>query len=328
VTENWINKIFKLHDEDSFISLALELFRYQAEHVPVYRSFINYLGCRPEKVSCVEDIPFMPIGFFSRHSIVAKEGKAPLVFLSSGTTSSTRSRHEVLRPDLYIKSFTKGFNHFYGRPEQYCILGLLPSYLEQGDSSLVFMVDNLIRAGKHPLSGFYLKQDEALKQSLETLKSSAQPTILIGVSYALFDLAESFHIGFPELIVMETGGMKGRRREMIRTELHQFLCHGLGVQQIHSEYGMTELLSQAYSKKDGLFKTPPWMRVIVRDMDDPLSLAPIGRTGGINVVDLANVFSCAFIATQDLGKVAPDGSFEVLGRFDNSDARGCNLMVV
>ncbi len=327
MTENWIKSIYKIHSDDDFITLALELFRYQAEHVSVYRSFVNYLGCKPEKVRRLEDIPYLPIGFFSRHSIVADNSKAPLVFLSSGTTSSVRSRHEVLRPDLYIKSFTNTFIHFYGNPEQYCILGLLPSYLEQGDSSLVYMVDHLIREGNHPMSGFYLKQYDALKQTLESLGSSRQPTILIGVSYALLDLAESFRIGFPELIVMETGGMKGRRHEMIRAELHQSLCHGLGVQQIHSEYGMTELLSQAYSKKDGLFRTPPWMKVIVRDMDDPLSIAPIGRTGGINVVDLANVFSCAFIATQDLGKLHDDGSFEVLGRFDNSDARGCNLMI-
>jgi len=327
MTENWLDNLFCLKDQRGFEEMALEIFRFQAEQVPVYKSFIQHLGCAVEKVSRLWEIPFMPISFFTKHRVAAYRTDAPLVFLSSGTTSTIRSRHEVLRPDLYIRSFSNGFEHFYGKPENYCIIGLLPSYLEQGNSSLVYMVDHLIKAGNNPLSGFYLNQYESLSKTLNVLSNNHQPVILIGVSYALLDMAEKFPADVPGLIVIETGGMKGRRRELIREELHQRLCRGFGVQQIHSEYGMTELLSQAYSSHSGLFRTPPWMKVMIREMDDPFSWAPDGRTGGINVIDLANVFSCCFIATQDLGRMHPDGSFEVLGRFDNSDARGCNLMI-
>lgn len=327
MTENRVDDLFRLKDQEEFERTALEIFRFQADQVPVYKSFLRHLGCSVGKVSRIREIPFMPISFFTQHRVVANGQDAPLVFMSSGTTSSTRSRHEVLRPDLYIRSFSSGFEQFYGKPENYCIIGLLPSYLEQGDSSLVYMVDHLIKAGNNPLSGFYLNQYESLSETLSELNKRHHPVILIGVSYALVDMAERFPSDFPGLIVIETGGMKGRRRELIREELHQRLCRGFGVQQIHSEYGMTELLSQAYSSHNGLFRTPPWMKVMIREMDDPFSWAPDGRTGGINVIDLANVFSCCFIATQDLGRMHSDGSFEVLGRFDNSDARGCNLMI-
>jgi hypothetical protein len=234
------------------------------------------------------------------------------------------SKHYVADLSLYEKSFLAGFNLFYGNPEQFIILALLPSYLERKDSSLVFMAEKLIKLSKHSSSGFYLQNYRALVEMLSG--SSGQKVFLIGVTYALLELAEKFRIPDINGIVMETGGMKGRRKEIIREELHTILRQGFHVAKIHSEYGMTELLSQAYSKGNGIFKTPPWMKVLIRDTNDPKSLLGDHRTGGINIIDLANIYSCSFIATQDLGKTHTDGSFEVLGRFDNSDIRGCNLM--
>lgn len=325
---NFSNRIFNLKSETDFEKSALELFRFQYETLKPYQNYCKLLKINPEKVTSVIDIPFLPIDFFRTQRICCVEKPAKLVFSSSGTTGSDTSFHEVVYPEIYEQSFGKGFQHFYGNIEDYCILALLPSYLERQGSSLVYMTDHLIRTSKHSDSGFYLHDLESLSNKLRTLQEKNQKTLLLGVTYALLDLATAFPIHFPELIVMETGGMKGKRREMIREEVHETLKQAFGCPTIHSEYGMTELLSQAYSKGDGRFETPPWMRVFIRNANDPLTLVDDGQSGGINVIDLANSYSCAFIAVQDLGKKHSDGSFEVLGRFDASLARGCNQMVL
>lgn len=254
--------------------------------------------------------------------------KAELVFESSGTSGTDPSFHHVADASLYQKSFSTAFHHFYGNPAKYCILALLPAYLERSGSSLVYMMDQLITESKHPQSGFYLNNLEELSLILQKRNEDRTPTLLVGVSFALLELAEKHPMILGEnSLVMETGGMKGRRKEMVRSELHEQLKMAFGLNTIHSEYGMTELNSQAYSKGDGIFQSPPWMKVVVRDPNDPLSLLPAGQSGGINIIDLANLNSCSFIATADLGKVFEDGSFEVLGRFDHSDIRGCNLLL-
>jgi phenylacetate-coenzyme A ligase PaaK-like adenylate-forming protein len=319
--------IFKDLSAQEFESLALDLFRLQASAPGVYGSFVKHLGLEADSVKRLEDIPFLPVEFFKTHTISTGSRPAEIVFSSSGTTGSAQSRHYVSDLDLYRGSFTSGFRHFYGEPSDYALLALLPSYLEREGSSLVLMVEELIRASAHPKSGFYLHNYAELRGELEILKASGQKTLLIGVSFALLDFAEQFQMEFPELIVMETGGMKGRRKELIREELHDMLKKGFGVISVHSEYGMTELLSQAYSKGEGLFRCPPWMRVLTKDSYDPLSGVPYGATGSLYVIDLANRNSCAFLATQDLGRCFENGTFEVLGRFDNSDIRGCNLLL-
>ncbi len=317
--------------EEEFEQLALEIFRFQARENPVYSQYVKYLGIKPGDVDSIEQIPFLPIEFFKNHRVITRYYDQPdekfVKFRSSGTTGMQRSTHFIYNIHGYERSFFTGFEYFYGTPGQYAILALLPSYLERGDSSLVYMAGKLIDATKNPYSGFYLYNYGQLYQTLERLKKTNQKTILLGVSFALLDFVEYKKIDFPGLIVMETGGMKGRKREMVRQELHDILCRGFGVEKIHSEYGMTELLSQAYSQGNGKFRTPPWMKILIRDTNDPFSYVEQGRTGGINVIDLANVYSCAFIETKDLGRINADGSFEVLGRFDNSDLRGCNLMV-
>ena len=312
----------------NFAKQALKVFRYQYENVAVYREFCDYLGKNTANVSRIQDIPFMPISFFKDQTVIAQGYEPEVVFSSSGTTGSVTSRHAVADISLYEASFSQAFSRFYGNPESYVILGLLPSYLERGGSSLVYMVDHLIKASGHPDSGFYLNNLDELVDKLEELDQSGQNVLLIGVTYALLDLIERKQFNLSNTFVMETGGMKGRRREMIRAELHEQLCDGFGVSSIHSEYGMTELLSQAYSRGEGIFECPPWMDIIIRDPEDPLTLIEAGKSGGINVIDLANIHSCSFIATQDLGRKYADGSFEVLGRFDHSDIRGCNLMVL
>ena len=312
----------------NFAKQALKVFRYQYENVAVYREFCDYLGKNTANVSRIQDIPFMPISFFKDQTVIAQGYEPEVVFSSSGTTGSVTSRHAVADISLYEASFSQAFSRFYGNPESYVILGLLPSYLERGGSSLVYMVDHLIKASGHPDSGFYLNNLDELVDKLEELDQSGQNVLLIGVTYALLDLIERKKFNLSNTFVMETGGMKGRRREMIRAELHEQLCDGFGVSSIHSEYGMTELLSQAYSRGEGIFECPPWMDIIIRDPEDPLTLIEAGKSGGINVIDLANIHSCSFIATQDLGRKYADGSFEVLGRFDHSDIRGCNLMVL
>ena len=320
--------IFNISSEADFNKKALELFKFQFEENPVYRSFCDLLYKHPSDVQKLEDIPFLPIEFFKTHKVISSKKDIQQTFTSSGTTGNVVSQHNVADLDIYKKSFQKGFAHFYGRIEDYAVLALLPSYLEREGSSLVYMVEDMIQESKHPKSGFYLDDLDALKQTLLALEKSGKKTLLIGVSYALLDLVEFHQFELKHTIIMETGGMKGRRKELIKSELHSILKKGFGINTIHSEYGMTELLAQAYSKGDGLFSTPPWMNVLIRDPEDALTILPKGRSGGINIIDLANVHSCAFIATQDLGKIHANGTFEVLGRFDQSDIRGCNLMVL
>lgn len=319
--------IFQIADDGEFRAKAMETFRYQALANPVYREFIHLLGVDPARIKEVDEIPFLPIGFFKTHRVLSGQVNEEFIFTSSGTTGQTTSRHLVTDLEIYRQSFRKAFDYFYGDSRNYRILALLPGYLERKGSSLIYMVDDLIHMGQHPESGFFLYDHDALYDRLVALEERKLPTILIGVSHALLDFAERYELTLRHTIVMETGGMKGRRKELIRSELHHLLQSRLKVPVIHSEYGMTELLSQAYSRGGGRFYCPPWMQVRIRELYDPFAMVPPGRTGGINIVDLANVNSCSFIATDDLGKMHPDGSFEVLGRFDNSDIRGCNLLV-
>ena len=320
--------IFKISNASEFSATALNIFQFQYQNNKVYRQFCTLLGKKPGPSLLLEEIPFLPIDFFRTKQVITGHQEPAITFSSSGTTNASVSHHHVQDISLYEKSFHKGFKTFYGPIEDYCILALLPSYLEREGSSLIYMVQQLIRDSRHPDSGFYLKDQEALAEKLIRLDAAGQKTLLIGVSFALLDMAERFPLHLHHTIIMETGGMKGRRKEMIRAELHQHLKKGFGVAHIHSEYGMTELLSQAYSQENGIFFTPPWMKILVRDTEDPLSMQPVGKSGGINIIDLANCYSCSFIATQDLGKIHEGGGFEVLGRYDHADIRGCNLMVL
>lgn len=324
---HFTEEIFSIKNETAFNEHALTLFHYQAENVEVYAEFLKALSVNHETVNKIEDIPFLPIDFFKTHQIISKEKKAEIIFSSSGTTGTITSKHFAADLNIYRNSFRKCFKNFYGDVPHYCILALLPSYLERAGSSLVYMADDLIKQSRHTVSGFYLNNYAELSGTLKLLRKQKQPTILLGVTYALLDLAEQHPLKFPELIIMETGGMKGKRKEMVRDELHAILCNAFGVPSVHSEYGMTELLSQAYSKGNGIYQSPSWMKILIRDMNDPKYYLTANAAGGINVIDLANIYSCAFIATQDLGKSHHDGSFEVSGRFDNSDLRGCNLMI-
>lgn len=305
----------------------METFAFQAHHCAVYREYLSLINVEPQAVERPENIPFLPIEFFKSHRVTSRSDVPQIVFSSSGTTGSVQSKHYVADVALYEQSFRTAFEQCYGTPADTAIIALLPAYSERTGSSLIYMVDELIRQSNHPRSGYFLYNHDELHHVLLALKDQCTKTLLIGVTYALLDFVENHPIDFPGLIVMETGGMKGRRREMIREELHEQLCQGFNVAHIHSEYGMTELLSQAYAKGNGLFHCPPWMQVHIRDTNDPFEMLPMGRTGGINIIDLANIHSCAFIATQDLGKKHSDGNFEVLGRFDQSDIRGCNLLV-
>jgi phenylacetate-coenzyme A ligase PaaK-like adenylate-forming protein len=324
---NQSDSIFKIQSEKDFEAVALEVFQFQFENNPVYRSYCDLLYKHPADITKIVDIPFLPIEFFKSKKVVSSVNEPQAIFTSSGTTGSQVSRHFVTDLKLYEESFTRTFDHFYGNIDDYVIIGLLPSYLEREGSSLIYMVNQFIQKSKHPESGFYLNQWDALAEKLNTLDQTGKKVLLIGVSFALLDLVEKHQFSLKNTIVMETGGMKGRRREMIRNELHEILKNGFGVSKIHSEYGMTELLSQAYSTGDGIFNCPPWMKILVRDTEDPLSVNN-HQTGGVNIIDLANLNSCSFIATQDLGKVNTNGSFEILGRFDSSDIRGCNLLVL
>lgn len=325
---NHKNSIFNIQSEADFKATALEVFKFQFEHNAVYRSFCDLLYKHPSDVRSLEQIPFLPIEFFKTHTIISTNKPTEATFTSSGTTGSIVSKHHVVDLDVYKQSFRTGFESFYSTIENYTVLALLPSYLEREGSSLVYMANDMILQSKQPESGFYLHDLEALKNTLTSLEAKGQKTLLIGVSYALLDLIEAYSFELKHTIVMETGGMKGQRKELVKSELHALLKQGFGVDTIHSEYGMTELLSQAYSKGGGIFETPPWMKVLTRDPEDALSIQPNGKSGGINIIDLANINSCAFIATQDLGKIRSDGTFEILGRFDQSDIRGCNLMVL
>ncbi|MFA9192088.1 acyl transferase [Flavobacterium sp. FZUC8N2.13] len=320
--------IFTISSQKQFEKIALKVFRFQYENNLVYREFCDFLKTDVQRVKTIQQVPFLPIQFFKSHNVVSNSDPIQTIFSSSGTTGTITSKHLVTDVTLYEESYRKGFAQFYGNIEDYAILALLPSYLEREGSSLIYMVEDLIQLSNHPESGFYLHNHDDLIQKLIELENAGQNVILIGVTYALLDLIEKEKFNLQNTIIMETGGMKGKRKEMIREELHQQLCNGFGVSAIHSEYGMTELLSQAYSLGNGVFEYSSWMQILIRDTEDALTYIPQGKTGGINVIDLANINSCSFIATQDLGKKYPNNSFEVLGRFDNSDIRGCNLMVV
>jgi len=321
--------VFNIPGKNDFNDLALKIFRFQYKTNSIYREFSTLLGTEPSKINSYLRVPFLPIGFFRDHKIVSGDGtRAEKVFTSSGTTGSIPSRHFITDLKLYEESFTRSFRNFYGEPEKFRFLALLPGYLERQGSSLVYMLDHFIRNTERNGSGFFLHNMDSLEKTLRENQPPSVPTILFGASYALLDFAEQFPMDISGVTIMETGGMKGRRKEMIREELHEILCRNLNVEKVHSEYGMTELLSQAYSPGRGIFRAPSWMKILIRDVNDPLQFLPCGQTGGINIIDLTNIFSCSFIATQDLGKLHEDGSFEVVGRFDDSDVRGCNLMVV
>ncbi len=320
-------QLFQIDSEAQFEALALKIFRFQYRNNPLYHRFVESLSVSPSHINHVSQIPFLPIEFFKSHIVQTGSFHPEAVFSSSGTTGMVTSKHYVKDLIIYQESMLAGFKRFFGKPSDYVILALLPSYLEREGSSLVYMSEKLIKMSKDRRSGFYLHDYQKLSQLLSQLKKQNQKTLLIGVTYALLDLAEQYPIHFPELILMETGGMKGKRKELVREALHEQLKQAFGVPHVYSEYGMTELLSQAYSKGEGIFSTPPWMKIFIRDVNDPLSLVAQGKSGGINVVDLANLYSCSFIATQDLGKKISSDEFEILGRFDNSDVRGCNLLV-
>ena len=319
--------VFELDTAKSLETVALSIFRWQAEHNPVYSEYLRLLDKNKERINSIERIPFLPIEFFKQKKIVTGGLPPEYIFESSGTTGGIPSRHYVSDITLYVKSFSKCFEMFFGKPSQYCILALLPSYLERKNSSLVFMADKLIEMSNHPLSGFFLDEFNELASRLKQLEAAKQKTILVGVSFALLDFADKFPVKLKHTIVMETGGMKGRRKEITRAELHAELIKAFGTKGIHSEYGMTELLSQAYSMGGGIFKSPPWMRILIRNPYDPFEYLPVGSAGAINVVDLANIHSCSFIQTDDSGKLYGDGEFEVLGRIDNAELRGCSLLI-
>lgn len=330
--------------QEVFKAYALELFAFQYKYNAVYHEFCSLLKKTPEQVQTIEDIPFLPISFFKTHQVITQMPLEPATdftdtksvdkntglafcFTSSGTTGSETSKHYVPDLSLYEASYMAAFEIFYGPVENYCVLALLPAYLEREGSSLIYMAEDLIAKSGHAQSGFYLHNHEALYKTLLELESKNTPVFLIGVSFALLDFSEKYSMSLKNTIVMETGGMKGRRKEMIREALHENLSKGFGVSKIHSEYGMTELLSQAYSKGDGVFNTPPWMKILIRDTEDPFNYVGDEKTGGVNVIDFANIHSCAFIATQDLGKTFKNKDFSILGRFDNAAIRGCNLLV-
>jgi len=320
--------IFNIQSEQDFKEAALRVFKHQFDNNDVYRSFCDLLYKNPSDVKEIQEIPFLPIQFFKSHDILSSKENVIKTFTSSGTTGSIPSKHNVTDLSWYHESYLKGFQFFYGDVKDYNILALLPSYLEREGSSLIYMVDDLIQQTNKPASGFYMQNLSELSSTLKELDAKGEKTLLIGVTFALLDLIEKETFQLNNTLIMETGGMKGRRKELVRDQLHKILSKGFGVNKIHSEYGMTELLSQGYSNGEGVFKCPPWMRVLTRDTEDALTILDTHQTGGINIIDLANYNSCSFIATQDLGKVKEDGTFQVLGRFDHSDIRGCNLLVV
>lgn len=315
-------------NDSTFDNIALRIFYKQAKENKVYRDFIGFLGIEPTSIERLNKIPFLPIAFFKSHDVVTgNEGMPEIIFTSSGTSGAASSRHIVPQLSFYLSNAKRNFEFFFGSLSQYHILALLPSYLERDGSSLISMVNYFIKESQSSASGFYLYNYEELLKQIKSLKNDGRKVLLLGVSFALLELAERFEVDLSHCIIMDTGGMKGKRKELTREELHEFLQEKFHVDVIHSEYGMTELMSQAYSIGGGLYSSPPWMKTVVRDLNDPFKLEPMGKTGGINVIDLANLHSCAFIETQDLGNVHQNGRFEILGRFDNSDIRGCNLLV-
>lgn len=321
------NNLIRHYSIREFEKTALEIFRFQAKNTLVYKEYLNRIQCNIQEVEKPEQIPFLPISFFKTHQIIQQSKQSQHTFLSSGTTDFNRSTHLIVSPQLYEMSFEKGFELFFGNIQDYTILALLPSYIEQQNSSLIYMMNHLIQKTGKNESGFYLHNYQELLEKIEILDKRGGKTLLIGVSYALLDLLEikSFHL--KNTIIMETGGMKGRRKEMIKKDLHHILKKGFGVKKIYSEYGMTELLSQAYAMGDTFFTPSPWMKIMIREVEDPFTFLSDEKTGGINVIDFANLYSCSFIETQDLGKTYANGTFEVLGRYDHSDIRGCNLMI-
>ncbi|HEV8505425.1 MAG TPA: acyl transferase [Chitinophagaceae bacterium] len=349
--DNEWNKIFNVN-EGNFIDLALEIFQFQYQHNPIYKTYVDTLRFNPKKINKLPDIPFLPIGFFKTHRVKTTDFDPGYEFESSGTTQTGNSHHFIKDIEIYRRSFTTAFELLHGPVQSWCIIGLLPSYLERKNSSLVFMADELIRKSGHAHSGFYLDEFEKLSTTLKDLEEKKQKTLLIGVTFALLDFATEYSFPLKHTTIMETGGMKGRREELVRDEVHEVLKRKFQVEVIHSEYGMTELLSQAYSKGNGIFNCPPWMKVLVRDEEDPLEIrSAVGdrqsdssftihhspftthelrpsAKGILNIIDLANIYSCSFIATDDAGKLYDDGSFEVIGRVDNSDIRGCSLMSI
>ena len=323
--EALINKIFSCNDKATFEALALELFDYQMDNNPIYAPYAALI-LKGKTPANIYEIPFLPIEFFKQEQIICQGKGVEEVFLSSGTTGE-QSKHLVADVSLYKKSYLNTFQQFYGDINDYCILALLPSYQEREGSSLIYMVDDLIKKSGHPKSGFYLNNLAELSETIKELESKGQKVILFGVTYALLDLAAQYPQHLKHTLIMETGGMKGKRKELLKEEIHQLLEVGFLTENIHSEYGMTELLSQSYSKGKNIFKSPPWMKILVRDVNDPLSIMGDNKKGGINVIDLANIHSCPFVATQDLGCTFEDGPFSVLGRFSNADVRGCNLLM-
>lgn len=326
LSDKFIDDIFAVNNNVDFENIALKIFKYQAENNDVYREYINKLKINVNVVKTIVDIPFLPIEFFKTHKVIIKDNNPEITFISSGTTGMQTSKHFVGDLKIYEKSFLQGFKNFYGDISQYTILALLPSYLEREGSSLIYMVTNLIKNASNE-SGFYLHNLNDLSNKISQLKNENKKIFLIGVSYALLDLAENFNVNLSNCIVMETGGMKGKRKEISKEELHKILKQKFNVPIIHSEYGMTELLSQAYSQKNGYFKSQPWMKILIRDIYDPFAYVKNNISGGINVIDLANIFSCSFIETKDLGRLNDNNDFTILGRFDNSDVRGCNLLI-
>ncbi len=322
------NHIFNINAGDDFSQIALDVFHYQYHHNKIYNQFVDALGTNISAIQHIQQIPFLPIRFFKTQKIIVEHMPEELVFESSGTTGANTSKHYVASANLYEQSFLKGWEYFFGNISNYTFFALLPSYLERGNSSLVYMVEKMLLHSNKSLGGFYLHETGKLAENLEIAKSLGNKIVLIGVTFALLDLIEKHSLQLPDAIIIETGGMKGRRKELTREELHQRLSKGFGVENIYSEYGMTELLSQAWSKGNGIFNTPPWMKIQIADINDPLHMIGNNVTGGINVIDLANIYSCSFIATSDLGKTFDNGSFEVLGRFDNSEIRGCSLLTV
>lgn len=323
---NW-KDFFEIKTEYDFNQQCLETYQFQSQHCKIYRDYIRILGKEKAVIEHYTEIPFLPIEFFKTQQVITEGMEAEMVFSSSGTTGMLTSKHFVADLNIYEHTFRRIFEDFYGPLSNIAVLALLPSYLERSGSSLIYMVDDLMKQSDQPESNYFLYNHQELYETLVRLKNKGTKTILFGVTYALLDFIEQYAFDFPELIIMETGGMKGKRREMVKQEIHQLLEKAFGVVGIHSEYGMTELLSQGYSSGQGIFQLPKWMKILIRDTNDPLSLIPSNKSGGINVIDLANRYSCSFIATQDLGKVHADGSFEILGRFDQSDIRGCNLLV-
>jgi phenylacetate-coenzyme A ligase PaaK-like adenylate-forming protein len=319
--------IFNIRSEDDFIAQALKVFRFQYEHNSVYRQWCEALKVHPEQVNSLANIPFLPIEFFKSQKVISSpENEKTRIFLSSGTTKQSPSKHYVNDISLYEESFLKGFNQFYGDPADYIFLCLLPGYLERSDSSLVYMFNKLMEISNKKENGSFLNAEKELLEHIEKIKKENKKCILIGVSYALLDLCGKVDLS-DNFMVMETGGMKGKREEMTKEALHAALKKGLGIKTVHSEYGMTELLSQAYSKGEGMYISPPWLKFLIRDINDPLQILKNEKTGGINIIDLANINSCSFIATKDLGKISETG-LEIMGRYDESDIRGCNLLMM